>query len=90
MRRAEGSSTVNCVELREQMKGPGQEEQFSGKTIEVLASRGSEIPMEFSCLRLSPVLFLKLQGTEGLAHYCRQGVWGFANENTLFYCHKRN
>lgn len=59
MRRAEGSRTVNCVELREQMKGPGWEEQFIGKTKEVLASQGSEIPEEFSCLGLSPVLFLK-------------------------------
>lgn len=35
MRRAEGRSTVNCVELWERMKGPGQEEQFSGKTKEM-------------------------------------------------------
>lgn len=41
------------------MKGPGWEEQFIAKTKEVLASQGSEIPEEFSCLGLSPVLFLK-------------------------------
>lgn len=35
MRRAEGRSTVNDVELWVQMKGPGWEEQFSVKTKEM-------------------------------------------------------
>lgn len=62
------------MELQEQMKGPGWEEQFIAKTKEVLASQGSEIPEEFSCLGLSPVLFLKaVVSTSGLAHCCRQG-----------------
>lgn len=54
MRRAEGSSAAKCAELREQTKGPGQEEQLWGETEEARASQGSEIPEEFSCLRLSP------------------------------------
>lgn len=54
MRRAEGSSAAKCAELWEQTKGPGQEEQLRGETEEARASQGSEIPEEFSCLRLSP------------------------------------
>lgn len=34
MRRAEGSSAAKCAELREQTKGPGQEEQLWGETEE--------------------------------------------------------
>ena len=87
MRRAEGSSTVNCAELREQTKGPGREEQLRGETKEVLASQGSEIPEEFSCLRLSPrsvpkaARVLKAGGP-----LLQAAVWGFANENKLLYC----
>ena len=56
------------------MKGPGREEQFCGKTKDMLASQGSEVPKDSSCLRLSPGLFQKPQGAEPRSLLCARVV----------------
>jgi hypothetical protein len=65
---------VNCVELQEQVEGPGQEEQFSGKTEEMLVSQGCEIMKK--CGLLPEPWDRKATFTA----YHTPGVWGFAEE----------
>lgn len=59
MRRAEGRSTVNCVEFGEQRKVLDGKSSSVEKMKDILASRGSEIPKDSCHLRLSSSLFLK-------------------------------
>lgn len=59
MRRAEGRSTVNCVEFWEQRKVLDRKSSSVEKMKYILASWGSEIPKDSCHLRLSPSLFLK-------------------------------